>query len=617
MTLRDFFERYGLPLGVLAAFTLVIALLPGNTDDTGVETFGGTESAGTSTDSGSGIAAPSGGGTSSGGDSSGGFDTGGVSTGGGTSGQVSGGQSPTTVAGGGATPTTAPGGGGGSAGQAVFGQGPQCADNGRQVGISGYMPPCVEWTGGANGGATARGVTGDAIKIAIWQGQEDPATRQALAGARLNDTPETVKRMYEALRHYFNTHYQTYGREVVFVEVTASGESTSDEAMKADAIKIADEVGAFAAFTGNALAGIPTTLARELAQRGVICICTTSLSSEFYNELPPLIWSSLPTIDEYAQHSAEYIAKRLGFEPAQYAGLGTVGKPRVYCLMYLTGTGETVSPEGPRGAKIFRDAFAARGIRFKTEVAYFYDPGSNQNDVTNMIAKFKSEGCTTLVPLVDPIMPILITREATNQAYFPEWFIVGTGLSDTTTIARFYDQQQWANAFGISPLWVTWDVVENSAGYNEFHHGMPGRNDGDEGALINVYRAAFQTLWTGIHMAGPDLTPQTFEQGMYAYPPTGGTPASPLVFRTREFPSEIKDFSEVWYDPNRVGPDERSETGPGMIVRADGGKRYDAGEWPQSPPSRSNGVTVTANQGVNVDHGADGHTHETACLSCA
>ncbi|MBW3536083.1 MAG: asparagine synthase (glutamine-hydrolyzing), partial [Gemmatimonadetes bacterium] len=119
------------------------------------------------------------------------------------------------------------------------------------------------------------------------------------------DVPDLV---YDALRRYYNNHYQTFGREVVFVEVTASGESTNDAAMRADAVKIADEIGAFATFTGNALAPIPTVLARELAQRGVICICTTSLSSRFYNELPPLIWSSLPTMNEYAVHAAEYAA---------------------------------------------------------------------------------------------------------------------------------------------------------------------------------------------------------------------------------------------------------------------------------------------------------------------
>jgi len=606
VTFREFLDRYGLALGALAALALVIALLPGNTDDSALLDANAGANGGDQFDTSAGgqVNEGSGGGTGSGGGA----------------GSLSGSDGDTVVAGDGG----GGGGGGGEGGQpapptgsdVAFGQGPDCGANGRQKGISGYMVPCVQWNGTNNGGDTARGVTRDKVLVVSWLGQEDPATRQALTGARLNDQPAVVKRAYEALFAYSNQHYQTYGRKVEFVELNASGPSESDEAMKADAIKIADEIGAFAVFTGNALAPLPNVLARELAQRGVLCICTTSLSSEYYNELPPLIFSSLPTINEYAQHAAEYIAKRMGRKNAEFAGAQYQALPRVYCLMYLNGTGEKVDPEGKRARDITVREFAKRGLKFKTEVAYLYDPGSNQNDVTAMMTKFKSEGCTTLVPLIDPIMPILITREATNQQYFPEWFIVGTGLSDTTTIARFYDQAQWQHAFGISPLWVTWDRVEQSAGYREFHHGMPGMSKGDEGVLINIYRASVQTLFRGIHMAGPVLNNETFVAGMYAYPKTGGTPAAPLVYLTRQYPTEIKDFAEVWYDPSRVGPDERSENGPGMIVKADGGKRYDLGEWPTSPPSRANGVTVTSEQG-NPPHEQDGHSHKSSCLSCA
>lgn len=613
MSLKSFLDRYGLPLGVIAVFALVLVLLPGNSDDSELATASGGEESDGSGDFGSGTGSGTGSGRNPLGSGSGSGSGSGLGTGGGGG---SGGGSTGSGPGSGG-PTVGGGGDPGSVGSVAFGQGPSCDATGRQKGFSEYLPPCADWVPGTpNGGATARGVFPDKIIVAVWYGQEDPATRQALAGARLSDPPATAERVWDTMRRYSNAHFETYGREVQFVRVDASGPSDSIEAMKADALKIAEEVGAFAAVTGNALAGIPNVMGRELAQRGVVCICTTSLSSEFYTELPPMLWSALPTADDYALHSAEYISKRMGFEPAEYAGVGSVGLPRVYCLMYLTGAGETVDPEGPRIANVFRQAFAARGLSFKTEIAYFYDPGSNQNDVTAMITKFKSEGCTTLVPLVDPIMPILITREATNQQYFPEWFIVGTGLSDTTTIARFYDQQQWSHAFGISPLWVTWDVVENSAGYNEYHHMRPDDDKGDEGVLINVYRSLFQSLWTGIHMAGPNLTPETFAQGMYSYPPTGGTPSTPLVFRTREFPTEIKDFTEVWYDPNQVGPDERSDVGPGMIVKAEGGKRYDLGEWPQQPPSRSNGVTVTAAVNTRLEHDDDGHTHTTRCLSC-
>jgi hypothetical protein len=324
----------------------------------------------------------------------------------------------------------------------------------------------------------------------------------------------------------------------------------------------------------------------------------------------------LPTIDEYAMNAAEYAGKKLKGKTAAFAGPDQKNKQRVFCLMYLNGQQTTVDPEGERMRRIFDTEFGKFGIQFKKEIAYLYDPGSNQNDVTAMMTSFKNAGCTTLVPLVDPIEPILITKEASKQLYFPEWFVVGTGLSDTTTIARFYDQTQWAHAFGISPLWVTWDAVEHSPGYLEYHDAMPGSAKGDEGVLINIYRALPQTLFRGIQMAGPNLNAQTFAQGMYSIPQQGGTPANPLVFVSRKYPTEIKDFSEIWYDPNAVGPDERSKTGQGMIVRADGGRRYRPGQWPAGDPSRAGAVTVTAQQGNQTVPGSPDR-YKKKCLSCS
>ncbi len=596
MTMRDFAERYGLPLGVLLVFALVLVLLPGNAPsslEASGEALLGPDESGVLAD-GVDPASVDAGAATDAGATDGAAAEGTAGTAGGTEGQAG-----------------APSGGS----QVAFGKGPDCDATGRQIGVSPYMPPCAQWVGTNNGGATARGVTGSTIKVIAWLGQEDPATRQALAAAELQDPPAVVERAFKALVKYSNAYYQTYGRKVELVQMRAGGESTNDAAMKADAVKIADEHKAFAVFAGNALAPIPTVLARELAQRGVMCVCTTSLSSAFYNELPPTIFSSLPTADEYAAHAAEYAAKKLANKNANLGGPGTTGKRRVFCLMHVNGQQNTVDPEGARGARVFQRAFERVGIRFKTTVAYLYDPGSNQNEITTMVAKLKSEGCTTIVPLVDPIQPILITKEATVQLYFPEWFVVGTGLSDTSSIGRFYDQDQWSHAFGISPLWVTWDRVENSSGYREFHDAMPGSPKGSEGVLINIYRAPVQTVFRGIHMAGPNLNNQTFAQGLYSFPRTGGTPANPLVYTTRELPTEIKDFSEIWWDRNRVGPDERSRNGTGQMVRADGGRRYRLGQWAGDAPSRANGVTTTAQQGVKTPPArADRYTKP--CLSC-
>ncbi len=496
-----------------------------------------------------------------------------------------------------------------------------CRADGRQDGISGYMPPCASWAGGDNGGATARGVSADSVLVVHWTPQSDPGTEAILSGAGLADTAATVQRAQDALFRYWNDHVETYGRTVELVHIDASGPSSSEEAMRADALRIAEEIRPFAVV--DATGGMPLILTRELAQRGVVCICTNSRTSQTYTEVPPLIFNDYPTADEYAAHAAEYIGKKLeGGRTAVHAGDDqTVGQTfrtqqRRYGIVYLNGTQGTVDPDRVRAKDVMLRELGKWGIgpdRIET-IGYIYDPGRNQADMTNMIAKLKGAGVTTVIPFWDPLTPILLTQEATRQQYYPEWFNIGLGLSDTTTAARLYDQSQWSNAFGITPLWVTWETVENSVGYREFHHGCPECSPGDEGNLINIYREPIENLFYGIHLAGPRLTNESFVRGMWSYPPTGGTAAMPLQYYTREFPGEIKDFAEFWYDVDASGPDERGEQGRGVIWKAANGARYQLGQWTTEEslafvPRDVLAVSDDPPGPTDHDHEADGHTH--------
>jgi hypothetical protein len=483
------------------------------------------------------------------------------------------------------------------------------------AGIAKYLPPCLSFSGD-NGGATARGVAADKVKIVRFVSQSDPATQATLKSAKLADDPPVVTRAFQALFAYANNHYETYGREIVYEEYQASGKDENDEAMKADAKRIAEEVEAFAVIGG------PKVLGQELANRGVICICTVGLSSQFYKENPPYIFGSLPTADEVAMHIGEYAGKRLKGKPAKFAGDPAFqAQTRKFGLIYIEGSNGRRDPEGKRIRDAMVQELAKNGIALSAEASYLYEPSRNAVDMTTIISKMRSSGVTSVILVVDPLTPIFITGEATRQQYRPEWLITGTGLSDTSAAGRLYDKDQWAHAFGISPLWVTWTDVRQSEGYREFHHGMPGLRPGDEGVLINIYRAPVQQLFVGIHMAGPKLTPDTFAQGQYNYPRTGGTAAAPLVYVTREFPTQIKDFTEVWYDVNAPGKDERGEQGNGMMMKVDGGARYEAGKWPVGDPKvfvPEGAIAVSDNPagGGPFPHEQDGHKHEGKCLSC-
>jgi ABC-type branched-subunit amino acid transport system substrate-binding protein len=597
MTGREFLDRYAVPLIIVGVLALVVALLPGNAEKQTASEVAGPGSA---------IAAPTAG------------PSGPIVNGGGTGGNVAG---PAAAA-----PTTT-GQAAVAASDIKFGQG-NCRGDGRQAGITTYMPPCLAWLGTNNGGNTARGVTKDKIKVVRYIGQLDPGTRAILTNAGLSDDESVRGADYEALRKYANQHYFTYGREVVFQIRNASGPSENDAAMKADAVKIANDDKAFAVMDGSPDAGIPKVLAQELAQRGVVCICTASLSSKFYKENPPYIYSSLPTSTEYGVNIGEYIGKRLKGKKAQWAGdevaVGQTYRQqtRKFGLIYINGV-RKVDPEGKRARDAVADGLKKYGVSFTREFAYIYEGGRNTQDVTNAIAQMKEGGVTTVLMLVDPLYPILFTKEASVQGYFPEWFITGFGLSDTTTAGRLYDQIQWRHAFGISPLWITWETVAKSGGFRARQHGTATSPD-DVGVLINIYATYFGVFFNGVHMAGPILTADTFARGIQSYPPTGGKPGAPLVFWTRDFPTAAKDFTEVWYDWDRSGPDERgSRTTTGMMMKVDGGKRYKPGQWPTSNPKafvqdgKELAVSDNPPGGGDPNHEQDGHTHTGACFSCA
>lgn len=599
MTLRDFLERYGVTLAIVGILAIVVAALPGNAPDQTASELasGGGTNTSSFDDTVDGV------GGSNAAESTG--------AGGATAGGASGGQGGGLVPGGGASPNV------------VFGQG-DCRVDKRENLISVYSPPCVKFTGG-NGGATARGVFSDKVVVVRWMGQVDAATQAILESYKLADDPAVRKRSYEALRRYHNQHLITYGREVKLVDLPASGPGEDDRAMRADAIKIANDIKAFAVIEGTPDALIPKVLALELAQRGVICMCTSSLTSDFYKENPPYIFGTgLPTATDYAVNIGEFIGKRMAGKKAQWAGplSNYRNLARKFGLLYLEGTRGKTDPEGKRYADQVKAELGKYGVKLAASQGFLYDPGRNQNDVSTIIARFKQAGVTTIIAMWDPLSPILITREATRQQWFPEWFVTGTGLSDTTTAGRLYDGQQWSNAFGISPLSITWNSVRSSGGYRAFHHGMPGMQPGDEGVLINVYGALVAPLFYGIHMAGPNLTADTFSRGMFSFPPSGGLPAAPLVYYTRAAPTAVKDFTEVWFDADRSGPDERGDQGTGMMIKANGGQRFKPGQWPRTNPKAfvqdGTDATVSDDSKLNgsFDHEKDGHTHAGPCKSC-
>ena len=81
-------------------------------------------------------------------------------------------------------------------------------------------------------------------------------------------------------------------------------------------------------------------------------------------------------------------------------------------------------------------------------------------------------------------------------------------------------------------------------------------------------------LVAGLHMAGPDLTPETFARGLFRIPPRGGGPSNPQVsygnwgvFPEMDYQG-IDDAVEIWWDPTVEAEDERGAMGTGAWRRS-------------------------------------------------
>jgi hypothetical protein len=447
-----------------------------------------------------------------------------------------------------------------------------------------YAPPCVPPVA-QNGGATYQGVTGDTITVAVYINRLDPAAQALLTAAGFNDSDEDMKATYQSYGDYFEHHYQTWGRKVKLVFVEPSGADDDDSAARADAIRVATEIKAFASWGGPIATN---AYADELAARKILCICTVSQPIEYYAARAPYVISTLMSSTQGYVHRAEYVGKRLAGRPAAYAGdVLLAGQTRRFGLLYY----ETAAESYRSGVEFFERELSRYGVHLAEKLAFTganIDPAATQEQARTMIARLKEAGVTSVVFAGDPLSPVFFTQEATRQRYSPEWVLTGSAFTDTSFFARTYDQTQWAHAFGLSFLAARLPVEQGEAyRLHMWHHGSPPPAKAAHGLIYSVP----WIFYTGMHLGGPVVTPESIREGLFRFPPTGrGSLTSVHISYGRHgiWPFEDwlanDDATEVWWDTTAAGEDEVGNNGLGMYRYVDSGRRYLPGQHPTSDP---------------------------------
>ena len=452
-------------------------------------------------------------------------------------------------------------------------------------------PVCVKaWKAGDdNGGATSQGVTAKRITVVALVPNADQLKADPVAPKHREDSSAST--IQNALHDYLLPQmkfYETWGRDLEVKFVTSSGDD--EAAQRADVVTITALKPFAALILAQPVKGTFNVLETGIAQ-AKIPVMGYAASQKATAAQAPYRWNSNDP-QAAAVNSAEVIGKQLVGKKAEYGGDDVKSKTRKFGVVYSE---DGIDYGG------FTDAFGKLGGKVTTN-AYFTrasagDATEVQSQAATMVAKMKDAGVTTVVMFVGYPQFSPLMQAATKLDYFPEWFFTGSGYSDLGLVARGYPTEQSEHAFGLSFIYP-WTTEDNPAP-PEVPYATKvdplnwywGVDSGSENARLTT--PVVWWLLAGIHAAGPDLTPKTFAQGLFAIPPRGGAladePNSSLVAYGKgpklpydEYALSGYDFSPYWWDPETTGPSNGLGTvGKGVGWFPADAKRYVATTWPK------------------------------------
>ena len=442
-------------------------------------------------------------------------------------------------------------------------------------------PPCVSrWDDSkGNGGATAQGVTATEIQV-------------ALPVATANSTWPALKPLVD----FFNSRFQLYGRKIVIKTVPSqqadgntSGKWNDPTLQKADAAQIAaakpfatfdfvdpiQETSTLPVFLDamqrakvisiNGGETVPFTTSRDMAKRN------------------PWAWSYYPTVDEVMRNAATMTCRQLVGKPASHAPDPALrGKTRKFAVWIpaedrlggvlpgLTDLLKILDSCGVHSPKVVRQAGGRDGTAA--------EPAD--------MAQLKSDGVTSLLfyPYGGNGLPGSPILAAQQVDFRPEWVTIGWSNYNTAFMLND-SSSETSGAFGVG-AWNKQPVGNALEPYGQAYAATSR-----DPATVTDGRTFYQEmllLASGIQMAGPHLTPETFAAALHTTEfPNPGAGGAPFYQARVGFPGDdpfmVSDFTAFWLDTRRTG--HEVETSPGInealaFCEVGLGLRWDQDTWP-------------------------------------
>jgi hypothetical protein len=150
----------------------------------------------------------------------------------------------------------------------------------------------------------------------------------------------------------------------------------------------------------------------------------------------------------------------------------------------------------------------------------------------------------------------------------------GLAFVDQDIVGQLIDPRQWEHAFGFA-----FNAESEPLGRSYPRQAFAQMRPASEPAFgVEELYYQMYLLSIGIQMAGPNLTPESFAAGMYAYP--GGFGPRGLWHFAPGDQTSVDDFREIWWDPDRISQQNNRE---GAWVALNGGARWSNSNPPSGP----------------------------------
>jgi hypothetical protein len=433
-------------------------------------------------------------------------------------------------------------------------------------------PPCVPGWQGDNGGATAPGVTRDEIRVVAPYGT-------FLTG---DPTPQ-----WQAMVKFFNSRFEFYGRKIILKPLYATGDNFAYPVpadMQKDATKAADEYKAFASLGYPDRKGAEHTYYDTLADKKVISVIgreTAKGTEAYFRKRAPYQWNRGAAIDTQMKNYGQFLCREWVGRPLHYGGPAWPFTPapsaRKFGVLVTETTDHTVPDVKPL-TDILKACNAPPFVVTAPETQ------SQQDGVNPMLGMIQAK-VTSIVCVCDVGSARDFLNGAEAQSYRPEWLMGSYVNGDVDNSFSTSPPTQTVNVFGTSFL-DKFLPIQQAFWFRAMHEGDPSVPTPTNAGPIATYQDLL-LLASGIQMAGPHLTPQTFADALhrtvFPNPDANGPPyyQGRVGFEGGTYSMRMT-ASTFWYDQSTGGVDDPST--PGRVCHVRHGVRYEYGDWPKEDP---------------------------------